>query len=159
MPTLTDTLKNGVPRAILRSPAHRLMSARYATLEFNGRTSGQPYAVPVAYVESGDTLLVSTDSRWWRNLVDGRHFAVRLRGDLRPATARRLEGAPAHAALEALVRIPGYARAAGLERVDGAVTQDALLRATRERCVLAISLVDGGPEPGLTPSSVAAADR
>ena len=61
--SLSDTLRNGVPRLLLRSPAHGLLSARYCLLEFRGRTSGAAYLVPVAYVVREGTLLMSTDSR------------------------------------------------------------------------------------------------
>jgi len=43
--SLSDTLRNGVPRLLLRSPAHGLLSARYCLLEFRGRTSGAAYLV------------------------------------------------------------------------------------------------------------------
>ncbi len=51
MSRLTSTLKNAVPRLVLASPIHRLMSARYATLHFTGRTTGRSSHVPVAYRE------------------------------------------------------------------------------------------------------------
>ncbi len=62
---------NTVPMLILRSPVHRLMSGRYAIIEFTGRKSGRRYATPIAYVRDGDRVLLSTDSPWWRNLKGG----------------------------------------------------------------------------------------
>jgi hypothetical protein len=138
--SLSDTLRNGVPRLLLRSPAHGLLSARYCLLEFRGRTSGAAYLVPVAYVVREGTLLMSTDSRWWRNLVGGRAFSVRLRGRRVPAVAERVHGQPAEAALTALVGIRGYARAAGIERIDGVVSEAALRQAATDRTVLAVTL-------------------
>lgn len=140
MSSLVDTMKNGVPRTVLRSPAHALMSGRYCLLELTGRVSGRRYRVPVAYVEDGGALLVSTDSAWWRNLDGGRPFAVRLRGRRGTATAERLHGAAAEQALAALVTIPGYARAADVERIGGVVAATELARAARERVVLRITL-------------------
>lgn len=134
-----STLMNLMPRLILAGPLHRLMSSRYAVLELTGRRSGRRYVLPVAYQERDGRLWASTDSGWWVNAVDGRPFHVRLRGRRYAATAHRVDQDTARTALRGLVTIPGYAKAAGIERVAGVVSPDALDRAAAERAVLAIT--------------------
>ncbi|CAN5660530.1 hypothetical protein BH24ACT15_BH24ACT15_21450 [soil metagenome] len=59
-------LANAVPTLVPRSRLHRLMSGRYAIIEFTGRTSVRHYSTPIAYVQDGGRVLLSTDSKWWR---------------------------------------------------------------------------------------------
>ena len=63
---------NAVVRAILRSPAHRLLSGRLLLLTYTGGRSGAEHTIPVAYVRDGDGLLVTVGwperKVWWRSL-------------------------------------------------------------------------------------------
>lgn len=144
MSRLTHILMNAVPRMVLASPAHHLMSGRYATLHFTGRRSGRNYHVPVAYRADTDTdgIVVSTDSAWWRNIGDGEAFTVTLRGRHRGATAQRLDRDASVDALRDLVTIPGYAKAADIPRIDGNVTDEALQQAADDRVVLTLTIED-----------------
>jgi deazaflavin-dependent oxidoreductase (nitroreductase family) len=73
---------NPVIRFILRSPLHKAVSSSLMLLTFYGRNSGRRYSVPVGYAQAdGQTLLVGTESRWWKNLQDGARVEVRLRGE------------------------------------------------------------------------------
>ncbi len=78
---------NLVPTAILRSPAHWLMSRDTLLLTFTGRRSRRRYTVPVVYYQRNTELLVTTDSGWWRNLVGGADVVVRLHGHDQTARA------------------------------------------------------------------------
>jgi hypothetical protein len=71
---------NRVPAAILSSPFHRILSDKRLLLSFTGRRSGRRYATPVNYLQQGRSLLISTDSAWWRNFEGGAPVDVRLRG-------------------------------------------------------------------------------
>lgn len=133
-------MMNAVPRLLLASPVHRLLSGRYLMLEFTGRTTGRTYATPVAYVQHQRRLLISTDSAWWRNVTNGRTVAVRLRGNRESGTGSRVAGPAAVAALRQLAAIPGYARAAGMARVNRVVPDDEIAQAAQRRVVLAIDL-------------------
>ncbi len=64
-------LMNRVPQLLLRSPLHGLMSSRYLLITFTGRKSGKQYTTPVAYLGEGDTIILTTDSPWWKNLRGG----------------------------------------------------------------------------------------
>ncbi len=142
MPAIPAVI-NAVPRLILGSPLHRLLSGRYAVLEFRGRRTGRRYAVPVAYRSDRSDptrLWISTDSGWWVNLTGGREFTLRLRGRRRPATAHRITGGAAVDALRELVSVPGYARAAGLPTAGGVVPEHALHTAAAERTVLEVAV-------------------
>lgn len=74
-------------RFILASPLHGMMSSALLVLTFRGRKSGKDYAVPVAYVQEGERLLIATDSKWYKNLVGGASVNVRLRGQKRNGRA------------------------------------------------------------------------
>jgi len=63
---------NPVVRAVLRSPAHRLLSRRLLLLTYTGSRSGAEHTIPVGYVRDGDGLLVTVGwperKLWWRSL-------------------------------------------------------------------------------------------
>lgn len=72
---------NVVPKLILRSPLHAIMSKKLILLTFTGRRTGRSYTTPVSYlVEQGGTLLVAGGAPWWRNVRQGMPVRVRLRG-------------------------------------------------------------------------------
>jgi deazaflavin-dependent oxidoreductase (nitroreductase family) len=142
-------LANAVPALVLASPLHRLLSGRYALVEFAGRRTGVRYRTPVAYVRDGRRVLLSTDSPWWRNLDDRPEICLRLRLRLRgrevDGRARVVtEDREAAQVLGALVRaVPGYRRPAGLAAEGGQVSDEELLRAvtTGGRRSIEITLV------------------
>jgi deazaflavin-dependent oxidoreductase (nitroreductase family) len=76
---------NALPKLILRSPLHGLMSKQILLLTYTGRKSGKRYTVPITYVEVGETLLLATDRPWWKNLRGGAQVQVWLRGKKREA--------------------------------------------------------------------------
>jgi hypothetical protein len=127
---------NVLPTAILRSPAHRLMSRSTLLLTFTGRNSGRVYTVPVVYFEQGGTLMMTTDSRWWKNLVGGGAVMLLLRGRQVPASAVA-DPDPQHVqgVLQEMVRrYPRrYARLAQQHAAPGA----------SQRVVVEISVADG----------------
>lgn len=80
-------LLNPLMKRILRSRAHRLVSDNLLLLSFHGRKSGRVYATPVSYAQEGETLLLMTESPWWRNLEGGADVTVQLRGQNRRGRA------------------------------------------------------------------------
>jgi len=62
---------NWVPAFVLRSPLHPLLSSKMLLLEFAGRRSGRSYATPVNYHQDGSTVLITTDSPWFKNFTGG----------------------------------------------------------------------------------------
>jgi deazaflavin-dependent oxidoreductase (nitroreductase family) len=86
---------NAVVLAVLRSPAHRLLSGMTVELRYTGRRSGRPYVVPVQYAREGDRLVVvpraAASKTWWRNFRTARPVSVRLDGRLREGVARVVE--------------------------------------------------------------------
>jgi deazaflavin-dependent oxidoreductase (nitroreductase family) len=83
---------NGVVLAVLRSPAHRLLSGMALELRYSGRRSGRTYALPLQYVRDGARLVVvpqdAPAKTWWRNFATPRPVTLRLRGRLVDGVAR-----------------------------------------------------------------------
>lgn len=124
MASIAARAGNAVPAVILRSPFHAVMSHKYAIIEFTGRKSGRRYTTPVAYVRDGDTVLLSTDSPWWRNLRGGAPVRLRLQGRTVTGTATAAtDAAQSSAVIRRLVdEIRSYARLAGIRREGGRVS-------------------------------------
>ena len=80
-------VKTGNPfvSAVLRSPLHSLLGAKFMLVSVTGRKTGRTYTTPVNYVRQGDTLtVISKRGRtWWRNLSEPAPVLVRLRGKRR----------------------------------------------------------------------------
>jgi hypothetical protein len=80
---VANRVVNPLVGAVLRSPAHRLLSGRLMLLTVTGRRTGRALTFPVGYREDGDRLHVHVASpeqkRWWRNLRGGAPVAVELR--------------------------------------------------------------------------------
>src|SRR5688500_161870 len=57
--------------ALLRSPAHRLLSGSVLLLQYTGRRTGRRYGLPVMYASFGDGFVVMAGQpaakTWWRN--------------------------------------------------------------------------------------------
>lgn len=130
---------NALPRYILRSPLHRLMSDRYMLLSFLGRRSGHTYTTPVAYLRQGGTVILTTDSPWWLNLVDSPWVEVTLRGDAHAGRAEVIRATDeAVEGLSALVEaLPSYGRFADVRRDDeGRANREDATRAIQNGRVL-----------------------
>ena len=111
-------LANPVVRAILRSSAHGLLSGSLAVLEYEGRTSGRTFAIPLRYAETGDgsrfvTVAVDPPRKlWWRAFTEPRPAVVLLRRRRCDVAGALVEGAPREGAVAAYAaRFP---RSAGL---------------------------------------------
>jgi len=83
---------NSVILAVLRSPAHRLLSGLVVELRYTGRRTGREYAVPVQYARAADRLVVfpqdAPHKTWWRNFRAPQPVTVRLARRLHSGTAR-----------------------------------------------------------------------
>ena len=62
---------NKFPALLLRSPLHGLIIGSVLLITFNGRKSGKKYTTPITCLGEGDTVLMTTDSPWWKNLPGG----------------------------------------------------------------------------------------
>jgi hypothetical protein len=82
---------NHAVKAILRSPAHGVLSGRLAVLTVTGRRTGRQHSFPCAYSQEGpDRVRIHIDwpekKVWWRNLKQPAPVSVRLRGTVRTGT-------------------------------------------------------------------------
>jgi hypothetical protein len=76
---------NHLVKAILRSPAHGMLSDRLLVMTVTGRRTGKRRSFPVAYrLDAEDKLYIHIDwpekKLWWRNLKAPAPVSVRLRG-------------------------------------------------------------------------------
>ena len=77
-----------------KTPFHWLFSHQVMVLQFKGRRSGKPYAIPVSYMPGdaahGRQLLCMTDMNglWWKNLIDARCIQVTHLGRRKDACVR-----------------------------------------------------------------------
>ena len=78
--------------AVLRSPAHFLLSPGLMLLTVTGRRTGRRYSIPVGYQRDGNDLVVliseAKSKQWWRNYRDARPVELRLRGRERRGVAQ-----------------------------------------------------------------------
>jgi hypothetical protein len=85
---------NPIVAAILRSPAHGLLSRSVMLLAVRGRRTGIWHTMPVGYVSQDGELEVLVANRrrkaWWRNLEGGAPVELVLRGRVVPARAEAL---------------------------------------------------------------------
>ncbi len=122
-------LANPVVRAVLGSPAHRLLSGELIVLAYRGHRSGRAFRIPLRYAElPGDrivALAVAPDRKlWWRSFSPLAPATLVVRGSERAVSGRLLEGKERRAALRAyLARFP---RAAGPLGVRDAESDAAL---------------------------------
>lgn len=118
MPLRVLRLANPIVRALLRSPAHPLLSGRLLILSYQGRLSGRTFRIPLRYAETHDGRLVALAVRperklWWRSFVEPSLATVTLRSERREATGVVAEGVDRELALGAyLARYPRSARLA-----------------------------------------------
>jgi hypothetical protein len=86
---------NAIVLAVLRSRAHRLLSATAIELRYIGRRSGREFVLPVQYAQMGEQLVVRPQhwqrATWWRNFRTPQPVTVRLAGRLRDGTAQVVE--------------------------------------------------------------------
>lgn len=80
-------LLNPTINALLKSPAHRILSGRLMTVYYRGRKSGKSYATPVSYYKKSDTVYCFTNGVWWHNFREARAVELRIRGRVYKGTA------------------------------------------------------------------------
>lgn len=127
---------NPAVAAVLRSPAHPLLSGRLLLLSYVGRRSGRRYTTPAMYRDRPDGVDLFTPAdatAWWRNFRGGHPADVLVRGAWR---AGRGEVVPGEAAVAEHLRWmvgPLWPVAGALDRADAL---EARLRGFAPRAVL-----------------------
>ena len=91
------SLGNKVVRAILGSPAHRLLSGSTAVVRYRGRRSAVEFSTPTQYARRGDDLVILVGrpdtKQWWRNFREDRELEVLVDGRWLLMTGRAIIGA------------------------------------------------------------------
>ena len=107
---------NPIMKRLLTSRLHWPLSRWFAVIEWTGRKSGQRYATPVAYFQSGGETWLTTGDRWWRNLGEQPRVSIWLKGSCHEGLAEpvldRAESVRLHATM--FRAKPFFARLAGL---------------------------------------------
>ena len=115
------TIGNGAVAAILRSPAHRLLSGSTALVRYTGTRSGRTITTPTQYVEHDDGVVVlaarPSTKTWWRNFTRPHDVDLLVRRSWRPCTGKVVEAAERPELVEAYRR--RFPRAA--KATEGAV--------------------------------------
>ncbi len=142
---LRRALLNPLASALLRSPAHRLLSGSHLVLAYTGRRSGRRRELPVMYARDGGRLLVVAGrpegKRWWRNFCEPREVEALVSGERRRGRGRLLAGKEREEALSAyLARFPRGGRALGVH----ARGRGDLVRAA-ERAIVVELVLEGEP--------------
>jgi hypothetical protein len=81
---------NALMRWAVTTPGiQRMVGAGVALLTFEGRRTGQRYAIPVSYDRDGDTVTLVTKRQrnWWHNFETPHDVELRLAGETFPGTA------------------------------------------------------------------------
>ena len=111
---VVNRVVNPVVRAVLRSPAHALLSGHLALLTVTGRRSGRAFTFPVGYRRDGDRVTIGVDwperKRWWRNLSDAAPVEIWLAGVRRAGTGQAR--GDEHAGVTVEIQLDGPADAA-----------------------------------------------
>ena len=142
-------MMNKFPALLLRSPLHGLMSEGVLLITFTGRTSGKRCTTPINYIREGDTVLMTTDSPWWKNLRGGAPVTLRIRGREHAGVAEAVtdEEEVIEALEKMLTRFPRYGRYAhvGLDP-DGRINRQEAEEAVRGgRVLIRVVLADARP--------------
>jgi hypothetical protein len=73
-------LVNGLIKALLRSPLHRVLSSQVMLISFVGRKSGRRYTTPVSRIQNGRIFQVFTRTQWWKNMRGGAPVTLVVEG-------------------------------------------------------------------------------
>jgi hypothetical protein len=88
---------NAVLSAVLRSPAHPLVSRWACLVRYTGPRSGRVITLPTLYARHGDDVVVVVGwpekKRWWRAFRAEHDVEVLVRGRWLPRRARTVDGA------------------------------------------------------------------
>jgi len=99
---------NTVVEAILKSPAHPILSRSLVLVHYVGNRTGQEHTLPVQYADTHHGLVVLVGKpetkNWWRNFIQMGQARVLLKGTWTPMTAHALRGADDPEAVTPLLR-------------------------------------------------------
>jgi deazaflavin-dependent oxidoreductase (nitroreductase family) len=141
---------NVIMKRVLRSPKAKI-GDQILLLTFTGRKSGKSYTTPIGYRKLDDrTLVLFTDSPWYKNLLGGAPVKVLLKGQERTGWAvagddvdTLVREASAHQRARGLAG----AREIGIMRLKFLPTEDELRIMLRDRAKITVTLDPPGAPP------------
>ena len=109
-----------------------------------GRKTGKKYTTPVGFYRDGDSLWVlsSRDRTWWRNVKDGAHVEMRIRGKDTTGLAEAVldEASVTKQVMEYVLHIPMTAKSLGVRVENGEPNPEDAARLAKERLFVKIKL-------------------
>lgn len=81
IPKFAFYIINPLMKLILRTPLHGLVSDDLTLITFTGRKTGKKYTTPVGFIEMNGSIMMFTDSPWWRNIEEEPNITLRLKGE------------------------------------------------------------------------------
>lgn len=90
-PWIVRTVVNPLFRALLATPAYRLLDRQFVVLHLTGRTTGRRYAVVLTRHDLDGVVTLMTSSPWRVNLRGGADVDITAGGRTRPARAVLIE--------------------------------------------------------------------
>jgi deazaflavin-dependent oxidoreductase (nitroreductase family) len=134
---------NLVMKRVLRSPKAKI-GDQILLLTFTGRKSGKPYTTPIGYRKLDDrTLVLFTDSPWYKNLRGGAPVKVLLKGRERTGWAVAdddVDTLVRETAAHLRARGLAGAREIGIMRLQFLPTEDELRVMLRDRAKITVTL-------------------
>ena len=92
----------------MKSPLHRVMSAKLVLIRYQGHRTGTEYTLPIQYADTHHGIVVlvgeSDTKTWWRNFTTMGQCQVLLAGTWVPMTAHALLGSEDPDAVTPLLR-------------------------------------------------------
>ena len=114
---------NGVVETILKSPLHRLLSAKTVLIRYHGQRTGEEYTLPVQYADTHHGIVVlvgEPDTKtWWRNFTTMGQAKVLLAGEWVPMTAHTILGSEDPEAVAPLLRSYAHRFPKVVKSLDG----------------------------------------
>ncbi|MBS3753121.1 MAG: nitroreductase family deazaflavin-dependent oxidoreductase [Anaerolineales bacterium] len=80
IPDFAFYIINPLMKLILRTPFHGLVSDDLTLITFTGRKTGKQYTTPVGYIKMNGSIMMFTNSPWWRNIKEQSSITLRLKG-------------------------------------------------------------------------------
>ena len=134
---------NDFVKFFLRTPLYIFMGDTML-ITVTGRKTGKKYTTPVGFYRDGDSLWVlsSRDRTWWRNVKDGAHVEMRIRGKDTTGLAEAVldEASVTKQVMEYVLHIPMTAKSLGVRVENGEPNPEDAARLAKERLFVKIKL-------------------
>jgi hypothetical protein len=124
---------NAVVETVLKSPLHRLMSAKFVLVRYQGDAAATEYTPPLQYADTHHGIVVLVEepdaTTWWHHFTTMGQAQVLLAGTWVPMTAHALLGSNDADAVTPLLRSYATRFPNVVKKLDGATLEERVERA------------------------------